>query len=260
MTEISLVPPNLEILDDAFYIPQLDRTRRIWVYLPLEYGTTEKRFPVIYMQDGQNLFDTAFTSGTGWGIDETMLAMNGKCIIVGIDNGKEKRINEYNFRDHEEHGEGEGRKFISFIAETLKPFIDSKYRTLPDRLHTYLAGSSLGGLVSLYGTLYFADTFGGAGIFSPALWIIPDLAEEIENIALSNANNQQHFYFYGGGKEDENLISNIENIATMLSKYPQYKLFVDINPDGEHSEQYWKERFPAFFIWLNENAPAEILS
>lgn len=256
--ENGIVHSNLLILDEAFYIPQLDRFRRIWVYLPSEYEQAENRYPVIYMHDGQNLFESAFSEGSGWALDESMAAMNGKCIIVGIDNG-EHRITEYNFRDHLEHGEGEGRRYIAFIRETLKPVIDEKFRTLPEREHTYIAGSSLGGLVSLFGAVYASDVFGGAGIFSPALWLVPDFATDLQNMITDHPPLPQHFYFYGGGQEDENMLPFIEQAAVILSAYPQYKVFVDVQQDGKHSESYWKEHFPAFFVWLNSNAPAELL-
>src|SRR5688572_7394439 len=169
---------NAYILDEAFYMPQLQRSRRIWLYLPPEYSASGKSYPVIYMHDGQNLFDatTAF-GGAEWGIDETLNTVKNKCIIVGIDNGGAKRINEYNFYDNEQHGAGEGRAYVSFIVDTLKPYIDKTYRTLADRDHTFTAGSSLGGLISFYAAMWYPQVFGGGGIFSPAFWIVPHIEE-----------------------------------------------------------------------------------
>lgn len=249
---------NVHVIDEAFYMPQLDRTRRIWVYLPEGYETSEKRYPVIYMHDGQNLFDHSTALSEEWCVDETMTIMRGECIVVGIDNGEEKRMTEYNFRDHEEHGTGEGKKYVQFIVETLKPFIDERYRTLPDRGNTHIAGSSLGGLISFYAAMYFPYAFGGAGIFSPSLWLVPDIVDEIKNIVEQNLDYPQHFYFYGGEKEDENMVKFIEGVAEFLLAYPQYKINIEIHPEGEHSEIYWREKFPAFYRWISKNTLASI--
>src|SRR5436309_9793997 len=172
MNSIQHTTVNVSLIDDQFYIPQLNRMRRIWMYYPESYLESEKKYPVIYMHDGQNLFDQATAFDKEWQVDETLNSLFARCIIVGIDNS-EHRMKEYNFNDHEEHGPGEGRQYMEFIATTLKPYIDATFRTKPEREHTHIAGSSMGGLISLYGALHFASIFGGAGIFSPSLWLVP---------------------------------------------------------------------------------------
>ena len=158
--------PNVTIMDSAFTMPQLNRTRRITLYLPKDYYTnTKKKFGVLYMHDGQNLFDEA-TSGFGeWGIDECLdsLFMQGEkeCIVVGIDNGP-KRMNEYNPYNFTSFGNGEGKGYVDFIVSTLKPFIDTHLRTLKGKRNTFIAGSSMGGLISMYAVLKYPGTFGGA--------------------------------------------------------------------------------------------------
>lgn len=244
---------TVELLDHAFYMPQLDRLRRIWLCLPEGYASSGISYPVIYMHDGQNLFDNATASGQEWGLDETLSAMHGQCIIVGIENGNDNRATEYNYRDHEELGEGEGRKYIEFIVSVLKPVVDEKLRTLSDRQHTFIAGSSLGGLISFYGAMYFPETFGGAGIFSPSFWLVPDLTSEMKILAEKNSNYPQHFYFYGALQEDEKMIAFIEELTTMLAQYPQYKLLLDLHREGEHSEGYWGESFADFYRWIELN-------
>src|SRR5215207_9909231 len=127
---------NVWIIDTAFYMPQLGRYRRVWLYLPEEYRHTRKHYPVLYMHDGQNLFEEwSSFSGEG-GVDETLDALKGKCIVVAIDNGGERRMSEYSF-DDTEHGHAEGRQYIDFIVHTLKPYIDITYRTLESRDNTY---------------------------------------------------------------------------------------------------------------------------
>jgi predicted alpha/beta superfamily hydrolase len=183
--------------------------------------------------------------------------MLAECIIVGIDNS-EHRMTEYNFRDHEKHGKGQGKEYLDFIANTLKPRIDSTYRTLADREHTFIAGSSMGGLISLYGALYHAETFGGAGIFSPSLWLVPDAKEELKKVADSNPHLPQRFYFYGGVNEGDNMAKHIDEMATALNEYPYYHVTVHIEPDGEHSEYHWRNVFPCFYVWMAEKHGAEV--
>lgn len=241
---------NVSVIDEAFDIPQLDRTRRIWLYKPAGYDDTDKHYPVVYMHDGQNLFDQATAFGEAWGIDEALNSMLADCIIVGIDNGEELRLREYNFHDHEDHGPGEGRSYIAFIAYTLKPFIDATFRTRPEREHTHLAGSSMGGLISLYGALHYADTFGGAGVFSPSLWIAPDAAAELKEIAEAQAAHPQRFYFYGGAREGGDMLLHLNNMAGLLRQYGHYEVAVTIDPEGDHSEYRWRNVFPHYYAWL----------
>lgn len=159
----------------AFHSPQLNNDRTIVVYLPPGYGTQGERYPVLYMLDGQNVFDakTSF-AGVEWAADETATKLIEagqipKLIIVGIYNNAD-RVAEYTpFRDAE-HGGGNADAFLEFIVKTVKPFIDETYRTRPERQHTAIAGSSLGGLVSLHALYKHPDVFGGAGVISPALW------------------------------------------------------------------------------------------
>jgi predicted alpha/beta superfamily hydrolase len=240
---------NVIIIDEAFHIPQLDRRRRIWLYHPPEYNDTDKRYPVVYMHDAQNLFDDATAYGEEWQVDETLNSMWAECIIVGIDNS-EKRLNEYNYNDHEEHGPGEGRDYMEFIINTLKPTIDENFRTKPEREHTYLAGSSMGGLISLYGSLDFPGTFGGAGVFSPSLWLVPDYLKELASFAQKNNNLPQRFYFYGGAKEGGDMIGHLIAAVNLLKRYPFYTVDVEINPEGEHSEYHWRNQFPNYYLWL----------
>ncbi len=242
---------NVEVIDEAFYIPQLDRCRRIWVYKPTGYYQTDKRYLVIYMHDGQNLFDEATAYEEEWGIDEALNTMLAECIIVGIDNCA-YRMNEYNFHHHEEYGPGEGRKYIEFIIHTLKPTIDLNFRTKPERIYTHIAGSSMGGLISLYGAMHYPETFGGAGVFSPSLWLVPHFKGDLKPVAESNLHFTQLYYFYGGANEGCNMVENIMAIAKLLEEFPNYAVDVEIDPEGEHSEYHWRNKFPDYYAWLSQ--------
>ena len=124
------------------------------------------------MHDGQNLFDEATSYNGEWQVDETMEALSQAgypAIVVGIPNLGARRIEEYNPFPDPQHG-GQGQAYVAFIVETLKPLIDQQFRTLPDRLHTGIMGSSMGGLISLYAFFQHREVFGFAGVMSPSLW------------------------------------------------------------------------------------------
>lgn len=155
----------------ALWSAQLENSRDILIYLPASYG--QRRYPVLYMHDGQNLFDEKTSYAGEWRVDETMreLEQEGlEAIIVGIPNLGDQRLNEYSPFPHPRMGGGRGHLYLDFIAETIKPLIDSTFDTLPDRAHTGIMGSSMGGLISLYGFFSHPDTFGFAGVMSPAFW------------------------------------------------------------------------------------------
>ncbi|MEO6549519.1 MAG: alpha/beta hydrolase-fold protein [Ferruginibacter sp.] len=241
---------NVQIIDTAFLIPQLGRTRRIWMYLPAGYESSSKRYPVMYMQDGQNLFDDN-TSGFGeWGIDESVDSMvrKGKpgCIIVGIDNGP-RRLNEYNPYEFKSFGAGEGDLYLNFIVKTLKPFIDDNYRTLTNPLNTIIAGSSMGGLIAYYAMLKYPDVFGKAGIFSPAFWT----AEGIRKLTDSAGKKiKGTLFFYIGGKEGDSYISDMKVITDKLGQNSTVLMYVIVDPDGNHNERAWRKWFPEFYNWV----------
>ena len=159
---------------EKLHSPQLDNEREILVYLPPSYARNERRYPVLYMHDGQNLFDKATSFGEEWEVDQTLEQASAEgleAIVVGIPNIGEERLNEYSpWRDRRHRQGGRGEAYVSFIADTLKPIIDRDFRTLPQRGSTGIAGSSMGGLISLFAYFERRDVFGFAGVMSPALW------------------------------------------------------------------------------------------
>lgn len=242
---------QVKIMDTAFAMPQLNSKRRIWIYLPKSYNTMKgKTYPVLYMHDGQNLFNEQTASFGEWGVDEALDSLQritGKeCIVVGIDNSS-KRMNEYNPYDHTQFGKGEGKLYVDFIANTLKPFIDKQYRTRKEAAYTYVAGSSMGGLISLYAVAKYPNLFGAAGIFSPAFWIVPQMYKDMETV---NWTNQPRFYFYGGGKESPTMVRDMEQMAKLLQTKKSFRVTTNVYPLGEHNEKAWRKEFPAFYLWL----------
>ena len=243
--------PQVRIMDTAFQMPQLNRKRRIWVYLPKGYATSPKLYPVLYMQDGQNLFNEKTAAFGEWGVDECLDSLQQKtgkeCIVVGIDNGGENRVREYNPYDHPEFGKGEGKAYAEFLAQTLKPYIDTKYRTKKGPENTFVAGSSMGALISLYAMIQYPSVFGAAGIFSPSFSQAPTIYADAEKFTSPG---QPRFYLYAGGKESPTLVAELQKMADILQKKQRFVIRKVTSPLGQHSETYWRQEFAAFYQWL----------
>jgi predicted alpha/beta superfamily hydrolase len=252
----STASKNVQIIDTTFYIPQLKRTRRVWIYLPEGYEQSKNRYPVLYMHDGQNVFDEVSSYSGEWGVDEFLDSTSlKKCIVVGIDNGGLKRLNEYCPYDFSlkgiaanyESGKGEGKKYAAFLVKTLKPFIDKKYRTLKDKDHTFIAGSSMGGLISLFTVLQYPKVFGGAGVFSPAFWIGPAIKKEVLQKGKAM---RTKIYLMAGEKENETMVPDMLDVFNRLRKYASSPVNMVIRAEGRHHESTWRKEFPLFYTWM----------
>ncbi len=252
----STAAPNVSILSNSFYMPQLNRNRRIWIYLPPDYATTPtKRYPVLYMHDGQNLFDATTSFAGEWEVDESLNALHQQgdygCIVVGIDNGGQYRLDEYSsWANVQYNAGGDGDKYVDFIINTLKPHIDSTFRTLPGRRTTGIMGSSMGGLISMYAFSERQDVFSRAGIFSPAFWFAGN--KPAEHVASHPRLGEARVYFLAGGKEPAYVAQNMRAVADSLEKAgfePEEQFFI-VPPDGEHREWFWRREFPGAYLWL----------
>lgn len=249
---VSTAGKNVHIVDTAFLIPQLNRTRRVWIYLPTGYSTSEKRYPVLYMHDGQNVFDDLTSFAGEWNVDETLDSIGNharEMIVVAVDNGEAKRINEYCPYDMAKYGKGEGDQYVDFLVKTLKPFIDKTYRTEKGKNTTFIAGSSMGGLISMYAILKYPRVFGGAGIFSPAFWIGPQIFDDIR---AKGAKVNSKIYFYCGAQEGESMQPYTEKAFSEMRKISNSRMVCVIRAVGKHAESVWKEEFPLFYLWLME--------
>lgn len=249
---------HVQLLKDSFYSPQLERYKTVWVYLPVDYAmATHKRYPVLYMHDGQNLFDAARSAFGEWQVDETIdsisAATGRSAIVVGIDNDATKRLNEYNPYSNQRFGTGEGDAYLSFITNTLKPFVDSNLRTLPDAEHTAIAGSSMGALISLYALIKHPQSFGCAGIFSPAFWIAPSIKEAVSQMQFP-ANTL--FYFYAGEMESDEMVPDMQHVLQLIDGKRCCKTFLFTNAEGKHNEEYWQKPFGDFFSWWMQKIQA----
>jgi len=243
---------NVSVLDESFYMPQLDRNRRIWIYLPPDYDSSELSYPVIYMHDGQNLFDQLTSFAGEWEVDETLneLVDDGYKvpIVVGLDNGGEYRIDELTPWNNPSYGGGQGDEYMQFIVETLKPFVDDNYRTLAERENTAIIGSSLGGLISFYGALSYPEVFSKSGQFSPAYWINNDSIWGF--VAESGMDQNIRFYQNVGETEGATYINMMYAMEDSLQNVGFSEISSKVIAGGGHNEATWRDDFAEAYLWL----------
>lgn len=265
----STASPNVHLLDSAFYIPQLDRHRTIWIYLPQDYEASAARYPVLYMHDGQHLFDEATSQGRmgpiEWGVDEVLDTVKKKSIIVAINHQADyaDRVPEFYFRPNDDHLEVEGPAYLAFIVETLKPYIDKHFRTRPEPASTGMVGSSLGGVITLYAGLVYPDVFGHLGVFSPSIWLdYGNTENELKNVSNPSNLNTQRYYFYVGKNETRRkpdytfirMDEDVKRAMSLMQERARPEIRLVLNENGRHGALYWREAFPAFYQWFIDNA------
>ncbi|MBL7941124.1 MAG: hypothetical protein JNM00_00045 [Flavobacteriales bacterium] len=240
------VEENVFILDADFPMPQLGRTRRIWIRLPQDYDMNVQRCEVLYMQDGQNVFDAATSFAGEWQVDETLNALDptlDHLIVVAIDNGGVHRLDEYAPFKNEAYGAGgEGDLYLLWMVETLKPFVDDHFRTIKSRQATHIAGSSLGALISFYGWCKYQEVFSKAGIFSPAFWFNPEIYDVANSTPpMENA----EICFICGDAEDPEMERDMEAMFRALgSASESLEMLYMVVPGGQHNESLWSQQFP----------------
>ena len=231
--------------------PQLQTKKKIWVYLPLNYEKSNKKYPVIYMHDAQNLFEAETSYAGEWNIDETLDSLKAKVIVIGIEHGNEKRIDELTSYKNEKYGGGNANAYLEFIVKTVKPLIDTTYRTKTNAKNTAIWGSSLGGLVSFYAALQYPEVFGKVGCFSPAFWINKkEIFQKMEDTPKFTTK----IYLLCGDKEDSGaMVSDMKEMETLInSKRCECKKLNKsvIVKEGEHNEKLWRNAFAKAYLWL----------
>ncbi len=223
------------------YSPELENTRDLIVYLPPSYFAGERRYPVIYMQDAQNLFDAATSyAGVEWQVDETLEALSAKgleAVAVGIPHRGEQRVREYS-PPANPWWRGAGDRYVAFIVETLKPVIDRTFRTQPDRTHTGLFGSSMGALISLYGFFERPDVFGRCGAMSPSVWV----GRSVINQHVRAPRPGDRLYLDYGTRETSARSLVDQLLAQGYREDKDLKYVVE--EGGQHTEAAWARRLP----------------
>ncbi|MCL7762005.1 alpha/beta hydrolase-fold protein [Polaribacter sp. Z014] len=252
--KISTKADNVSILKKTFVIDGLNTiAHKVWLYLPPNYHTSTEKYDVIYMHDAQNLFDAATSFVGEWEIDETLNDLYKKTgksfIVVGIENGAEKRIEEYTPWENVRYGGGKGKIYVDFLVNKLKPYIDKNYRTKPDAENTAIIGSSLGGLISFYGGLKYPEVFGKIGALSTSFWF----SNKVITFAEENGNQKKtKLYLLVGDKEGNSMVPDTENMAELLIDlgFPSQNLKTKVHPDGKHTESFWKAEFLEVITFL----------
>ena len=253
------------VKQDFIYTPK-GKNRPLHIYLPRDYQESDRHYPVTYFFDGHNLFlDTDATYGKCWGLKEFMESWDEDMIIVGIECGHEgnERLSEYLpfraapgfFRQFKPMG----NKTMDWIVHEIKPYIDSNYRTLPGRETTGIAGSSMGGLMAIYGGVHYNDWFSRAGCISSAIGFC--IRSVLKDIRLSHVRPDTRFFLSWGTKEAHGLIRtdredrssktckwNRQVAALLKEKGAQARLYCQVG--GRHCEADWEKQLPIFMPWL----------
>lgn len=241
-------------------IPALsgDQTRRAYIYLPDSYKKEpDRKYPVMYMFDGHNVFfDADATYGKSWGMNKYLQASQKQLIVVAVECNHQgnQRLVEYSPMSYENSSmgkiKGKGRVYMHWLINTLKPYIDSHYRTLPDRTNTIICGSSMGGLMALYGATVYNHVFQRAACLSPSLWVCP--GKVLEMVARSQIRRDTCIYMDYGSEEIFNHAANGEALIStshlLLTK--RVNLALRVVPGGDHSEASWERQIPIFMECL----------
>ena len=236
-----------------------DEQRNAYVYLPAEARRhPEKRYPVMYMFDGHNVFfDYDATYGKCWGMKEYMDKTKTPMIIAAIEcnhspsGGRLSEYSPFTFRNSTLGSvTGRGKETMDWLINVFKPEVDRRFPTLTDREHTYIAGSSMGGLMSLYAVLEYNHIFSKAAALSPSVWVATKQMEAL--IIGANVSLDTVVYMDYGAEE----LNNHKNMAGCLSKIASmlFAKQIDLSfrtvPGGTHSEASWERQIPFFMNTL----------
>jgi predicted alpha/beta superfamily hydrolase len=239
--------------------------REIIVYLPPSYGALKTaHYPVMYLHDGQNVFDETTSYSGEWGADETAqkLAERGlEVVLVAVPNMGIKRLDEYgpwreervNLPGLEGGAGGRAHEYLDYLLEDVKPLIDHGFRVLTNPEHTALAGSSMGGLISLWCALEAPDVFGFAGCFSPALWVGKgNIFKYAQNHLAPNARIYLDCGTLEGGssRDSKGYLNDVRRMNELLAAQGCYDLVYLEDEGARHNEAAWRKRFPAVLEWF----------
>ena len=237
------------------------RTKDVLIWTPEDYdANSDEKYSVIYMTDGQNIFDRSATSTGSWAVAESALAMTenggGKCIIVGIENADSWRddeltpdIGEVLSEDYED---GHGEYFSDFVVKTVMPYISENYNVYTDRDHTHICGSSSGGIESFYIAMEHPDLFASVGALSPAFLLYSDDTWTDYLGAKDFSENAPFVYLYCGNSSADQLEQQLYIGTTAMPDtlkkigYPEDRVVMKLYEDGIHNEMYWRAIFPDY--------------
>lgn len=250
---------SITVFTPPLRLPGLQRPRTLRIYLPPSYASdAARRYPVIYLHDGQNLFDDATSFIGEWGVDESLgvLAQDTgfQAIAVGIDNGGEQRARELSPWPNADFGAGDNDRYLSDLVRVIKPFVDANFRTRPQREHTAIVGSSLGGLASHYAILRRPDVFSKAGVFSPSYWVSEQAYMQARNVALPG---DARIYLTAGGKEGDTAPDAQRMLEVLRERGIGARARLSVEPAFKHNEAAWRVEFPRAVRFLFALPPAD---
>ncbi|MCB1555473.1 MAG: alpha/beta hydrolase [Xanthomonadales bacterium] len=244
-------PARYQTFVPPLQFDSLQRGLGLRVYLPPGYASGTRRYPVLYLFDGQNLFDARTSYAGEWEVDEALdleFRRSGfAAIVVGIDHGGERRINELSAWPDPQFGAGDFDAVLAELVHVLKPFVDASYRTRSGRDATLIGGSSLGGLAALYAVLQRPQTFGRAMVFSPSLWISEQafwLARRAPGIEGSRV------YLYAGTAEGDDMVDAARRMQGVLQGRSGVAVRLGIGEGQGHNEAAWRVAWPDALRWL----------
>ena len=252
-----------EVIFEQIELPTFSGKRTLRIYLPPNYHTSAQRYPVIYMPDGQNIYDKKTATAGEWQIDELMERLSTEnseliSIVVGIDHAGEYRRDEYMpFRYSWSLFSGKGEEYADWLALTLKPYIDGKFRTLVEREHTTMIGSSMGGLISCYTVLKHQQVFSKAGCLSSA-FLQRLVSDHLLNyIKQRKQELPTRFYMDMGDNEfglfGDNILNETKEVHDTFIKagFSPQNLRYEVIQGGTHDEPSWRNRTLDVLTWLN---------
>ena len=240
-------------------IPQLTgkEKRKIYVYVPDQEG----RFPVLYMFDGHNLFDDEeATYGKSWGLKDYLDYNDVPLIVVGVEcnhhpekyryGGRLSEYSPFDFSDPEWGNiKGRGKLTMDFFVNELKPYIDDNYPTLPQRRFTFISGSSMGGLMTLYALSEYNDVFSRGAALSPSLIFAP---EKVMDMIEKTKYRKNTVLYMDYGENEIRYLNTREIYGDVTSALIKKKVLLDsrIVPKGDHNEASWERAVPFFMETL----------
>ncbi len=242
-------------------VPELtgDAPRKAYLYLPESYDREpDRRYPVLYMFDGHNVFfDSDATYGKSWGMKEYMDSTGTQLLVAAVecnhspDNGRLREYSPFPFDDPKlGHFPGLGRKTMEWMIGSFKKDIDSRFRTLGDREHTWIGGSSMGGLMSLYAVLEFNKVFSRAAALSPSIWVAPEKLDRLIRRTLLGPDTI--IYMDYGSEEMQGRWGMLRGFGKMTALLMERRALVTsrIVPGGQHCEASWERQIPFFMNTL----------
>lgn len=235
--------------------PQLDTNRQIWIYLPVSYNiSTEKTYPVLYLQDAQNLFDQSTSFAGEWRVDEILDSLKTEMIVVGIEHGGDKRLDELTPFPHPEYKGGKADLYLEFILTSLMPEIRQRFRIRTGPESTFIGGSSLGGLFAYYSVLKHPEIFGKGLIFSPSFWFSDEIFAITEKANINEIRDTK-MYLRAGDSESETMVPLMFKIRKQLidKGYSPCNIFARAITEGKHNEKFWSTLLPEAVLWLMQD-------